>query len=61
MVCVNVVTWPVGKQNDIAYEIYETVWQTYKIEVVAATFMKMNRDENDCSRQHDQTFAISSS
>ena len=38
----NVVTLPLGMQNDIAYEISERVGQTYKIKIVAATFMNMN-------------------
>ena len=43
LVCVNVVSFSVGKQHDIAYEISERVGKTYKIKFVATGFMNMNR------------------
>ena len=43
LVCVSVVSLPVSKQHDIVYEIFERMGQTYKIKIVAATFINMNR------------------
>ena len=42
LVCVNVVSLPAGKQNDIGYEMCEGVWETYKIKIFAPTFMNMS-------------------
>ena len=60
LVCVNVVSFSVGKQHDIAYEISERVGKTYKIKFVAAGFMNMNRWK-EMLELHDQIFTISSS
>ena len=46
LVCVNEVSLPVGKKNDIAYEISERVWWIYKMKIVAAAWKW--RDESEC-------------
>ena len=47
LVCVNVVSLPLGKQNDIAHEISERrniqKREIYKIKIVVTTFMNMTR------------------
>ena len=39
----NKVSLPVGKQHDIAYQISQRVGQSYKIKIVATTFIDVNR------------------
>ena len=47
LVCMNVVSLPVGKQNDILSEISERTdiqkGYTNKIKIITAIFMNMNR------------------
>ena len=43
LVCENVVSLPGVKQHNIAYEISERVGGTYKIKIIEATFLNVNR------------------
>ena len=43
LVCVNVVSSPVGSQHAFEYELFEKVGWTYKIKIATAVFMNINR------------------